>query len=355
MNETVLWSIAATGFVIAFSHAAIPTHWLPFVMASRGQHWSKEKTLLVVVLCGSGHVFFTTVLGILVVWLGIETSKWTGSIFPWIAGSALILFGLYYVVRQARGDGHGHSHFGPGHSHGHGNHDHGGHVHSTVEHDHASDRKRIDIGHGVLMLEVFEDGVPPRFRVTAEDNIADLPDPNALSLETIRLEGARQSFSFVARDGYLESREEIPEPHEFEAVLSLSLGDHRHDHEVRFEEHAHAAAGQVTANAAVADVRVTKTAKSDRAAILGLFTLLTFSPCEGFLPVYLSGISYGWVGFMILSTILAVATIAGMVVFTGLTLSGMEHLRLGFLERYESGILGVLILFLGAGIIFLGF
>ena len=44
-----------------------------------------------------------------------------------------------------------------------------------------------------------------------------------------------------------------------------------------------------------------------------------------------------------------------MVVFIWLTLSGMERLRLGFLERYESGILGALILFLGVGIIFLGF
>ena len=54
-------------------------------------------------------------------------------------------------------------------------------------------------------------------------------------------------------------------------------------------------------------------------------------------------------------TVLAFATIAGMVIFTWLTVSGMERLRLGFLERYESGFLGALILFLGVGIIFLGF
>ncbi len=355
MHETVLWSIAATGFVIAFSHAAIPTHWLPFVMAGRGQHWSKEKTLLVVALCGSGHVLITTVLGILVVWLGIETSKWTGNVFPWLAGGALILFGLYYLMRQARGGGHGHSHFGSGHSHGHEHHEHGGHAHNSGDHDHASDKKRIDTGHGALLLEVFEEGVPPRFRVRAEGNIAVLPDPDALSLETVRSSGARQSFSFVAGDGYLESREEIPEPHEFKAVLSLSSDDHRHGYEVQFAEHMHAAAGQATSNAAADGARAAKTTKSDRAVILGLFTLLTFSPCEGFLPVYLSGISYGWAGFVILSAILAVATIAGMVFFTGLTLSGMARLRLGFLERYESGILGALILFLGAGIVFLGF
>ena len=95
--------------------------------------------------------------------------------------------------------------------------------------------------------------------------------------------------------------------------------------------------------------------KSDRAIILSLFTLLTFSPCEGFLPVYLSGISYGWIGFIVLSAVLALATVSGMMVFTWLTMSGMERLRLEFLERYESGILGALILFLGIGIIFLGF
>lgn len=331
MNEAVLLSIMATGFVVAFAHAAIPTHWLPFVLAGRGQGWSRAKTLLVVAVCGTGHVLFTTALGVLLVWLGIETSRWTGEVFPWIAGGALILFGLYYLVRQARGDGHGHSHFGHGHSHaapGHGAHDHGDAV------------KRIDTGHGVLLLEVFEEGVPPRFRVQAEG--AALPRQEALSVQTIRADGARQAFTFATHGAYLESREDIPEPHAFTAMVTLSHGDHAHGHEVRFEEHGDHAAPPTQG-------------KSDRAVILGLFTLLTFSPCEGFLPVYLSGISYGWAGFILLSAVLALATITGMVLFTWLTLAGMERLRLGFLERYESGILGAMILFLGVGIIFFGF
>lgn len=345
MTETFFFSIVATGFVVAFAHAAIPTHWLPFVLAGRGQRWSKPKTLMVVALCGSGHVLFTTLLGVLVVWLGIETSKWTGNVFPWIAGGALILFGLYYLVRQARGGGHGHSHFGGGHSHN--SHDHGGH-------DHAPETKRIDTGHGVLVLEVYEDNVPPRFRVRTGGAPATLPRAEALSLETLRPDGTRQTFSFAARDDYLESVEEIPEPHEFTASLGLSHGDHAHRHEVRFEEHDHATAVQPGAAKQVGQSS-TGVVKSDKAVILGLFTLLTFSPCEGFLPVYLAGIEYGWMGFVVLSAVLAFATIAGMVIFTWLTMSGMERLRLGFLERYESGILGALILFLGIGIIFLGF
>ncbi|CAM5285948.1 hypothetical protein AFEL58S_00047 [Afipia felis] len=342
MNEIFFPSIMATGFVVAFAHAAIPTHWLPFVLAGRGQRWHKGKTLMVVVLCGSGHVLFTTVLGALVVWLGIETSKWTGNVFPWIAGGALILFGLYYLIRQVRGGGHGHHHFG-------GDHDHGKHGHNQ-----ASETKRVDTGHGVLLLEVFEDGVPPRFQVRAEGAATGLPRAAALSLETVRPGGARQTFSFAARDGYLESMEEIPEPHEFTASLSLFHGDHVHSHEVQFEEHQHAASPQLAATLR-SDRRPSGVVKSDGAVIVGLFTLLTFSPCEGSLPVYLSGIAYGWMGFVVLSAVLALATIAGMVVFTWLTFSGMERLRLGFLERYESGILGALILFLGVGIIFLGF
>lgn len=347
MTETFFLSIMTTGFVVAFAHAAIPTHWLPFVAAGRGQGWSKTKTLMVVALCGSGHVLFTTGLGVLVVWLGIETSKWTGQVFPWIAGGALILFGLYYLVQQARGGGHGHRHFGHGHSHDAGDHDAHGHDHGG--HDHASETKHIDTGHGTLALEVFEDGVPPRFRVRAEGVHTTLPDAAALSIETLRPDGSRQTFIFTARDGYLESVADIPEPHEFTASLRLSHGDHAHCHQVVFREHAHAVA------AAQSGARATGQAKSDRTVILGLFTLLTFSPCEGFLPVYLSGIKYGWTGFIVLSVVLALATISGMVVFTALTMSGMERLRLGVLERYESGILGGFILLLGIGIIFFGF
>ncbi len=336
MNETFLLSIAATGFVVAFAHAAIPTHWLPFVLAGRGQRWSMAKTLLVVALCGAGHVLFTTVLGILLVWLGIETSKWTGDLFPWIAGGALIIFGIYYLVRQARGDGHGHSH-------GHSGHKHHGEI------------KRVNTGHGVLLLEIFEDGVPPRFRIRADGANDQLPRAAALSLTTIRPDQTKQTFSFIARDGFLETYEEVPEPHEFSAMVSLSHGGHVHSHQLNFEEHERKEGEVLLTNSTGATATSDGTdRKSDRAVIIGLLTLLTFSPCEGFLPVYLSGISYGWMGFVFLSAILAVATVFGMVAFTWLTLMGLERMRLGFLERYESGILGILILFLGVGIAFFG-
>lgn len=99
MSETLLAPILTTGFVVAFLHAALPTHSLPFVLAGRGQRWSLAKTLSVTALAGLGHVLFTTILGGIVVGLGIETTHWTGDVFPFLAGSVLIVFGFYYLAR----------------------------------------------------------------------------------------------------------------------------------------------------------------------------------------------------------------------------------------------------------------
>lgn len=108
VNAALLPSIATTGFAIAFMHAALPTHWLPFVLAGRGQGWGRGKTLTVVLLSGAAHVLFTVMLGVLVVWLGMETSRWTGGVFTYVASAVLIGFGFYYFLRQRAGAGHRH-------------------------------------------------------------------------------------------------------------------------------------------------------------------------------------------------------------------------------------------------------
>ena len=81
----------------------------------------------------------------------------------------------------------------------------------------------------------------------------------------------------------------------------------------------------------------------DWATIGGLFLMLTLSPCEGFLAAYLSGVQLGWRGFVELSLILAVGALAGMLVFTWLTLPGMERLPLQKLERHEAALLGAIL------------
>lgn len=217
MENPFFASILATGFVVAFAHAALPSHWLPFVLAARGQGWTRRRTLGVTALAGGGHVLFTAFLGVLVMAAGLQVSRAVGELFPKIAGGVLIAIGLFYLWRQVRGTPHAHHH----------HHGLGGHSHGTGS--------------------------------------------------------------------------------------TASGGD-----------------------------------RSDRAIVLGLLALLTFSPCEGFLPVYLSSIAYGWLGFVALSLVLAAATLAGMVLLTWVTLAGFQRLRLHVLERLENGVLGGVLILLGA-------
>ncbi len=89
-------------------------------------------------------------------------------------------------------------------------------------------------------------------------------------------------------------------------------------------------------------------ARSDRAATTILVTMLLFSPCEAFVPVYLTGVSAGWAGFGLLTAVLAVATISCMLVLTTLAWHGMSSLRVAGIERWQSGLVGVLLIVLAA-------
>ena len=112
-----------------------------------------------------------------------------------------------------------------GHHHGHG---HDGH------HDHAYEEAHtIATPSGDLLLEVFEDGVPPRFRLRAAHGSA--PDAATTRITTTRPDGVQQKFTMVARGSFLESLEAVPEPHDFTAQIGLSDGTYT----TVFEEHDH--------------------------------------------------------------------------------------------------------------------
>jgi len=342
MNVAILTTIAVTGFTVAFLHAAIPTHWLPFVLTARVQKWNRRKTLLITTVAGCGHVLFTAILGFLIAWLGIALNEKIGRWFPWIAGGALIAFGLYYVIQQLRSKGHGHSHQSGGHAHDHGEVERGSHGGFLV-----------NLGQGFVEITVFETGVPPQFRLFFYDERKQalaVPGHATVNIETVRPGSARQTFTFRTNGEFLESTTVIPEPHEFKAIVQLSHGSHTHRHEVDFAEHDHAPHAPDGCDHGGQAVQPPPR-RSDWAAIVSLLTLLTFSPCEGFLPVYVSGVRYGWSGFFLLTLVLSVATVAGMVIFTWLTLAGMEKLKLAFLEKYEGGVLGGVLCLLGLVII----
>ncbi|WP_175731861.1 CDF family Co(II)/Ni(II) efflux transporter DmeF [Burkholderia ambifaria] len=121
-----------------------------------------------------------------------------------------------------------------GDHHGHGHHHHG-HAHDA--HEHEEDAHRIVDQQGAFLVSVFEDGVPPVFRVAPATNDTKLVDASAVSVTTIRPDGTRQTFAMESRGAYLESTDDIPEPHEFKAIVRLN----GREHVLAFEEHDHRA------------------------------------------------------------------------------------------------------------------
>ncbi|MET0336389.1 MAG: hypothetical protein ABW063_01370 [Caulobacter sp.] len=197
MTSTLFASIAATGFAVAFLHAALPTHWLPFVLVGRAQGWSAGRTLGVAMLAAVGHVAVTTFLGAILVTAGLALEEQLGGVFGLLVAGGMAGLGLYYLWR--------------GRKHAH-------------------------------------------------------------------LHGAARSY------------------------------------------------------------------RSDRAAVLGLVTLLALSPCEAFLPIFLAGTPHGWGGFAALIAVLMTATALGMLLFTALSLAGVQRLKLDALQRHETTIMGLTLL-----------
>jgi hypothetical protein len=231
MNTTVLATLAATGFSVAFFHAALPTHWLPFVLVARARGWRERKTMGVAVGAAMGHVLITSVLGLIVALLGFKLDEHFGEVFRMVAGGALLVVAAYFGVQQLRGAGLRHHHLPGGHHH-------------------------------------------PSESCGRERN------------ETHLEHELRESPLMEKRTG-------------------------------------------------------------DWAAVSGLLVMLTLSPCEAFLPVYLSGVEFGWTGFFVLSGILAAGTVGGMTIFTWLTLRGLAGFNLKTIERYEAGMLAAVFLLLG--------
>ncbi len=230
-SSATLTALAAAGFGAAFLHAAIPTHWLPFVLVGRARRWSRGKTLGVALLAGAGHVAANTALGAGIAWTGAQFGAGAMEILPWAVGGLLVAIGLWFCWRQWRG---------------------GGLCHHPVPGGHH--RASEDCGHG-----------------------------------------------------------------------------HEHSH---FDTE-------------LKDSALAEPATGDWAVIGGLLAMLTLSPCEAFLPVYLLGVPFGLNGYLWLSVILAAATLGAMALFTWLTLLGFERFRLQNLEQREAGLLGAIFVALG--------
>jgi len=228
------WGLLAATIVVSVAHAALPSHWLPFVLVGRSQGWSARRVMSVATTAGVGHVTMTSLLGLLVAAAGMSLLKAVGDWGQPVTAGVLFVTGGVYLVWAWRG-GQGHSHAIP----------------------HAQE-------HG-------------------------------------------------------ESAEGHPHPHE-------------------------------TDDCATPPSR--PAALSDRAAFWSLFSVLTFSPCEGMVPFFFASARFGWTGLLTLAAVTGILTVLGMVVLVSLTQAGLERVRLPFGERGEKVLTGVLLVGLGAVALF---
>lgn len=204
-------SFAAAGFGVALVHAAIPTHWLPFVLVGRAQGWHLRQTLSAATAAAVGHILTTSVVGVLILLAGRFMEQWVQGVMHYAAAALLLGFGVFYLAR-------------------------------------AFQRRMALAGMTDQTLPA-----PPRV--------------------------------------------------------------------------------------------------GNRAAWWGVVAALALSPGEVLLSFYLTGDTHGWPGLALLSAMFLVGTLAGMVILISLTWVGMTHFRMDRLARYESAVLGAVLVALGVAVV----
>ena len=220
-GTTSLWLFIPTAILLGALHGLEPGHsktmMAAFIIAIRG---TIAQAVLLGLSAAISHSLIIWLLAALALHFG---NQWNAeNVEPYLQiGSAVCILALalwmFLRTRRELHEAHHHHHHGDGHAHAH------------------DESFLLDTGGGKIELSVFEDGVPPVFRLRAPEG-GTLPAADSVSVETVRSDGARQTFAFAAKDGFLESREDIPEPHAFDVVLTLVADGGSHTARAEFRE-----------------------------------------------------------------------------------------------------------------------
>jgi nickel/cobalt transporter (NicO) family protein len=214
------WLFIPTAILLGTLHGLEPGHsktmMAAFIVAIRG---TVKQAVLLGVMATISHtaVVWGVALGGMYLFGGTDAEA-TEPYFQLASGIIIVAIAVWMLWRTRRDNLRSHAE----------NHDHG-HGHDETHH--------IDTGHGMIEVSVFETGVPPHWRIKSKSGHVWLA--NEVKLETERPDGSKQNFTFVQKDGFLQSEQDIPEPHEFMARVKLGHGDHTHDYDLAFVEHEH--------------------------------------------------------------------------------------------------------------------
>lgn len=227
-GATDLWLFVPSAILLGALHGLEPGHsktmMAAFIVAIQG---TVTQAVLLGLSATASHTAVVWAAALAGRWLGQTQNSEASEPYFQLASAVLILAIALWMVLRIRRDRRAEQ----AHDHAHHHHHH---------HDHAhEERRRLNTSAGPLILAVFEDGVPPRWRILSAES-GPLPSAADVAVTTVRPGGATQTFSFVARDGFLESVSEIPEPHAFTARLDLRIDEDRTEsHTIVLEEHDH--------------------------------------------------------------------------------------------------------------------
>jgi nickel/cobalt exporter len=227
-----LWLFIPAAILLGALHGLEPGHsktmMAAFIVAIRGTVW---QAVLLGLSAAISHSLIIWILAAFALKFG---SQWNAEhIEPYLQiGSAICILALaawmFFRTRRELADSHQHHH-GNSDRHNPSDHDHEhGHHHAHEE------RILVPTGHGRAELSIFEKDYPPVFRLAFSGEMN--ATPGDFALETLRDDGTRQIFAFAAKGGFYESTTDIPEPHQFDALLTFSHGGHEHTARVQFRE-----------------------------------------------------------------------------------------------------------------------
>ncbi|WP_146899570.1 hypothetical protein [Adhaeribacter aerolatus] len=84
--------------LLSLIHAVIPNHWLPILVISRAENWSRRELLGITALTAFFHVLSTIIIGVSLGVIGYKLSESHQFFTTILAPVILILMGCVYVV-----------------------------------------------------------------------------------------------------------------------------------------------------------------------------------------------------------------------------------------------------------------
>ncbi|VXB88686.1 Nickel/cobalt efflux system [Pseudomonas sp. 8AS] len=216
------WLYVPSAILLGVLHGLEPGHsktmMAAFIVAIRG---TVKQAVLLGLAATLSHTAVVWLVAMVGLYLGRNLdAETTEPYFQLVSAAAIIAIASWMLWRTWRGERLWHLEDAAGHGH----HHHG-------------ESRRIDTGHGHIELSIAEDDAPPRWRLQALGGTA--WPAREVRLLTTRPDGQIQAFHFAEHGGYLQSLDEIAEPHQFSVRLSLGHGGHSHDYELNFDETGH--------------------------------------------------------------------------------------------------------------------